>query len=83
MALLNNPLSELIAPLSRTERAVTELADEISAVQALPRIEVELGELRATLTESLELMRAVVAEVGRIREASQQIVLAQERGVGG
>lgn len=73
IALLNNPLGELLGPVGRLERAVAKLSGEISAVQALPRIEEELAETRAAMVEMLEVLRALADDVVRLRAAGEQL----------
>jgi hypothetical protein len=66
MALINNPIGELLHPISRLESAVGELSGEISAVQTLPLIHEELGETRETMLMMLDEIRGVRADMGAL-----------------
>lgn len=63
MALINNPIGELLHPISRLETAVGELSVDISAVQALPHIQEELGETREAMLLMLDEVRGVRADI--------------------
>jgi hypothetical protein len=66
MALINNPIGELLHPISRLEAAVGELSGEICAVQTLPLIHEELGETRETMLMMLDEIRGVRADMGAL-----------------
>lgn len=66
MALIGNPLGELLAPISRLEAAVGELSTEISAVQELPEIREELGETRETMALMLDEVRGIRDDIGQL-----------------
>ena len=63
MALINNPIGALLHPISRLETAVGELSFDISAVQALPHIQEELGETREAMLLMLDEVRGVRADI--------------------
>lgn len=66
MSLINNPLAELLHPVSRLETAVAELSGDIAAVHALPQIEVELRETREATLLMLDEVRGIREEIGRL-----------------
>jgi len=66
MALISNPIGELLHPITRLEAAVGELSADISAVQALPHIQEELGETREAMLLMLEEVRGVRADIGEL-----------------
>lgn len=66
MALINNPLGDLLGPVHRLEVAVAELSENISAVEALPRIEAELCETRAATLAMLDELRGARDDIARL-----------------
>jgi hypothetical protein len=66
MSLINNPIAELLHPVSRLETAVAELSADISAVHALPQIEAELRETREATLLMLEEVRGIREEIGEL-----------------
>ena len=66
MAIINNPIGELLHPISRLEAAVGELSTDISAVQALPEIHDEVKETRETMLLMLEEVRGIRDDIGKL-----------------
>lgn len=66
MSLINNPIAELLHPVSRLETAVAELSEDISAVHTLPQIEVELRETRAATLLMLDEVRGIREDIGQL-----------------
>lgn len=74
MSLINNPIAELLHPLSRLEAAVAELSTEISAVHALPRIEDELRQTREATLAVLDELRGVRDDIGELTKLLAPVV---------
>ena len=66
MALINNPLGELLHPISRLETAVAELGTDITAVHALPGIHDELKETREAMLMMLDEVRGIRDDIGQL-----------------
>lgn len=66
MALINNPLGELLHPIGRLETAVAELGAEIGAVRALPEIQDELKETREAMLLMLDEVRGIRDDIGQL-----------------
>ena len=85
MALINNPIGELLHPISRLESAVADLSGEISAVQALPVIQDELGETREAMLLMLEEVRGIRDDIGQLTALLARFIeggAEGERGAG-
>ena len=74
MSLINNPLAELLHPVSRLETAVADLSGDIAAVRALPQIEAELRETQGTTLLMLDEVRRIREDVGRLTAALEEIL---------
>lgn len=74
MSLINNPIAELLHPVSRLETAVAELSEEISAVHALPKIEVELRETRAATLLMLDEVRGIREDLGQLTSLLKELI---------
>lgn len=78
MSLINNPIAELLHPVSRLETAVAELSGDISAVHALPQIEVELRETREATLLMLDEVRGIREDIGQLTTLLKGLIERQE-----
>lgn len=74
MSLINNPIAELLHPVSRLETAVAELSGEISAVHALPQIGVELRETREATLLMLDEVRGIREDIGQLTRLLKELI---------
>lgn len=74
MALINNPLGDLLGPISRLESAVGELSGEISGVQTLPEIHDELRETREAMLSMLEEVRGIREDIGQLTAVLGRVI---------
>ncbi len=71
MALISNPIGEVIGPLNRVETAVIKLSEDLGALDVLPGV-------REALTETNERLNRVEEETRLARVASEGAVVALE-----
>lgn len=67
MALIPNPVNDMLQPLLRVEKAIGELAREIKPVGSLPSVHKELTEVNHALGELAQVNRNLAAVLEELR----------------